>query len=125
MLEELRKKPKAVRNLYAFWGAVILTGLIALVWTLSLYAKFNKIDTPSFKEANDTTGAFSQFIEKTKQKFLNGDSPASPTEVPPNIVSTSSPQTASSSASSTKAQFRIATTTEEKVQVGTSSTVAE
>jgi len=126
MLEELRKKPKAIRNLYAFWGAVILTGIIALVWVLSLFAKFDKIETPSFKETNETTGAFSQFIEKTKQRFLNDESEADQSSVfEETAATTTSSETASSTESTVTTQFQISTTTEQKVQIGTSSAVAD
>jgi len=35
-IESLRKKPKTLRNLYAFWGALLLTLLVTGVWSMSL-----------------------------------------------------------------------------------------
>ncbi|OGG85704.1 hypothetical protein A2392_02795 [Candidatus Kaiserbacteria bacterium RIFOXYB1_FULL_46_14] len=125
MLEELRKKPKGIRNLYAFWGAAILTLVIGFVWVLSLSTKFDKIDTSSFKEVGDTTGAFSQFIKKTKLRFSNDTSTTTvESSEAPLETSTSSPQVTPPSASSSKTQLMIATTTSEKAKTGTSTPVA-
>lgn len=125
MLEELRKKPKGIRNLYAFWGAAILTVIIGGVWLLSLSTKFDKIDTSSFKEVGDSTGAFSQFIKKTKLRFSNDTSTTTvESSEAPLETATTSPQDTVPSESSSKIQLLIATTTSEKAGTGTSTRVA-
>lgn len=39
-LEELRKRPKAIRNSYAFGVALSVTLLVAVVWAVSLPSRF-------------------------------------------------------------------------------------
>lgn len=43
-IEALRTQPKHVRNRYAFWTALFLTACIALIWTISIPARFESDD---------------------------------------------------------------------------------
>ncbi|MFT5037353.1 MAG: hypothetical protein ACI9VM_000933 [Candidatus Azotimanducaceae bacterium] len=67
-IENLRKKPKVVRNQYAFFGAAIFTLAIALVWAVSIPAKLATIGGES-EEDQDNKGAFSQFLSEAKDNF--------------------------------------------------------
>ena len=69
MLDELRQKPKAVRNRYAFWGAFLVTSLIALVWVVSLSVKFGANEPEPKSEKQASGGAFSQFLREAKDNF--------------------------------------------------------
>lgn len=70
MLEELRKKSKGTKDAYAFWGAAIVTGLVALVWTVSLPVRFSEVGTVANVEtAAGGDGALSQFFSKMKENI--------------------------------------------------------
>lgn len=58
-IEELRKKPKAVRNQYAFTIALSLTLLIVAVWAISLPARLSFEEPVIAKEA-DTGPSFTE-----------------------------------------------------------------
>jgi hypothetical protein len=70
MLDQLRNKPKPVREKYAFWGAIATTAVIALVWGLSLSAKFNNLDSNNVEtaeaEKQESGGAFSRSFSDAK-----------------------------------------------------------
>lgn len=67
-IEKTRKKPKEVRNQYAFFGAVVVTGFIVVLWVVSLPSQLARIEES--KEGDETPkGAFSQFITDAKQNF--------------------------------------------------------
>ena len=68
-IEETRKKPKVVRNQYAFFGAVAVTSCIVGVWMLSLPTHFASIDDKYEDRDNDTSGLFSNFIGDMKSQF--------------------------------------------------------
>jgi hypothetical protein len=66
MLEELRKKPRALKEAYALWGAVALTALVALVWTVSLPTRISDTDALEISGETQAAGAFSQFLDQIK-----------------------------------------------------------
>ncbi len=66
MLKELREKPKAVRQFYAFWGAVGITSVIASVWLVALVVKVSYVAPEITEGTENTAGAFSQFFDKIK-----------------------------------------------------------
>ena len=43
ILARLKEKPSHVKTQYAFTGAIVVTGLIALVWTTTLPARFGAV----------------------------------------------------------------------------------
>lgn len=67
-IENARKKPKTVRNQYAFFGAVILTSCIGLIWVATLPGRFANLDLAE-TETEETTGAFAQFLSNAKQNM--------------------------------------------------------
>ncbi len=99
-IEELRKKPKAVRNQYAFSVALTVTLLILAVWAISLPARMSfeepvvaevPADEPSFGEQlTEISTYFGQGLEeiKTQAELINvtetlEESPSvTPTEMP-------------------------------------------
>jgi hypothetical protein len=55
-IEALRKKPRHVRNRYAFWVAVLITLVIVGVWSLTLPARISHIEgvqAEKLEEEND------------------------------------------------------------------------
>lgn len=59
-IEALRKKPKYVRNMYAFWGAVGATSVIALVWATTLPSR---VDVLADQEGvREEVSGFSAFV---------------------------------------------------------------
>lgn len=119
MLEELRKKPRSVKNLYAFWAAVLFTGVIGGIWLLGLLVKFSTVEQTPLQNIEKTSGAFSQFIDKTKQRFSREKENNTATTT----FTTTTPRTVTPT--STKPTILVATSSVPKVQIGTSSRVAE
>ena len=70
MLDEIRKKPQYVKQNYAFWGALLVTGVVAVVWVFSLSIRFEEVDVYTVESSNnpDSSGAFSQFWGELKDK---------------------------------------------------------
>jgi hypothetical protein len=58
-IEALRNQPKHIRNRYAFWTALLITACIALVWTLSIPARFENEEV-TVTQTNETPGVFSR-----------------------------------------------------------------
>lgn len=65
----MRKKPKAVRKSYAFWGAVLLTMLLSSIWLLSLSVRFQDLGNEAVDE-DTQSGAYSQFFDEARGNFL-------------------------------------------------------
>lgn len=63
-IEALRKQPKHVRNRYAFWIALCATGVIALVWSLSLPARFADESTAKVASDSGEVGTFKRTLQK-------------------------------------------------------------
>lgn len=69
MFEQVHKKQKSVREMYAFWCAAGITGIIAAVWIVSLPFRFDgPIPTENITDSPQA-GVFSQFISETKNSF--------------------------------------------------------
>ena len=69
MLEELRQKPKSVKERWAFWSAFILTLMIASVWLLSLSFQFRSaqnVVANAETENINSSGAFSRSFSDVK-----------------------------------------------------------
>ena len=59
-IESIRKKPKEVRQRYAFWGAFGFTGIIVVFWLVSLPSQLNFVlDVPS-EETQRVQGGFAR-----------------------------------------------------------------
>lgn len=65
-LDRQRKKPKVVRQQYAFWGAVGITGVIATFWLMSLPAHFAQLSGGQSEEFEKQRGAFGKFWDDAK-----------------------------------------------------------
>ncbi len=63
MLDELRKKPRGLKEAYAFWGAFTFTGMITAVWLASIPLRFSDTEVEG---TTQTAGALSQFFEQMK-----------------------------------------------------------
>ena len=81
-IDRIRRKPKATHSRYAFGGATIITGLIALIWVASISARFDNTPPPSpaaeNREAGSLAGLATRFddaktlIIQTYQSFGGG-----------------------------------------------------
>lgn len=89
-LERLKNKPSYVKTQYAFTGAILVTGVIALMWTTTLPARFGAI-TASIDTAEVGTdvasaqaglGAILKQGLKTEDEFTRTDEAPS-TEINP------------------------------------------
>ena len=61
-INRIRRKPKAVRNRYAFLMSATITSFIALVWLASMWAKFNNQTVAV--DGNSGIGPFSELKDK-------------------------------------------------------------
>ena len=130
MLEELRKKSKSTKEAYAFWGAAILTGLVGIIWVVSLPVRFSEVGSVANVEAAVATeGALSQFFSKMKENIsntwqqnkeaieeLSGEEEAPPAQ--PEVVIGSSTATSSLQ---TAPPIIIATTSKRSIIIATTS----
>jgi len=66
-IERTRKKPRAVRDQYAFMGAIAITGIIALGWLVTLPIRFDGV-TLEMDSIEESRGAFSQFLTNTRDQ---------------------------------------------------------
>lgn len=69
-IESLRKKPRHVRNRYAFWTALIFTLILGVVWGTTLPARFtytteNATNPESLGDFNDALGGISTNLSET------------------------------------------------------------
>lgn len=70
MLDELRKKPKAVRDRYAFFGALILTVSISSIWFISLSVDVpEKDDVVKPIKDNEALSVWKNFTDKLGSSF--------------------------------------------------------
>lgn len=68
-IEELRKRPKHVRDRYAFVSALVFTSAVAMIWVVSLPARFS--ETPEVGLADDQNGSFSRALEDVQGQMAN------------------------------------------------------
>ena len=66
-IESLRKRPKHVRNQYAFYGAVLVTGIIIVFWVVSIPAKFQQVEV--VQDDSDSDGGFARAFQDLKSNF--------------------------------------------------------
>lgn len=126
MLEELRKKPKSVRSLYAFWGAAGITSVIAGIWVLFLVINFDQFEGLNIEPTEQTAGAISQYLSRARERFNldeemeteqqgGAETPApDPSANLPTATATSSPQR------DNYAAIIIATSSAESIRISTS-----
>ena len=122
LLRNIRQKPKAVREQYAFWIACTLTSVVAIVWMTTHISPFESPETPEEVTVveSDTLSNFMDVaqnqISAARQEVQNilptDDSVSTTTDMSPAVTASSSqevevapPQTAP------RQEIRIATTT--------------
>lgn len=122
VLKSIRRRPKHVRDRYAFWIAASMTGLVVTLWAWQLPNRFSDTVAPATQPAASAS-AFSSFINEAKERFSNIGAEVTevvetiPSEVPtqdPTFVEVSQlrpTSTASGPASPSARPVRIATTT--------------
>lgn len=67
LIENIRQKPKQVKDQYAFYGAAMITFVIAVIWVVSLPVSF---ETTGKVEPDETERpAFSIFFDQVKGQF--------------------------------------------------------
>lgn len=122
MLEELRKKPKGLKEAYAFWGAAIFTGLVAIVWLASLPVRFSAIDTAEQVENQaETNSAFSQFFGQLKENITGTwQQNKEALEDLSGVNQVTATSTAATSSVSSTSSIIIATSSEKSILIGTS-----
>jgi hypothetical protein len=75
ILDQLRARPKGVRQRYAFASALIITLLIGGVWSLTLPARFAQTDS----QLAAGTIPFGGFFDRIKDSWQSLVPPAAPT----------------------------------------------
>lgn len=88
--------------------------------------RLNDVETKPLEDMGAASGAFSQFLEKAKEKFFSKESTTTQDSdtTSPAPFSTSSPSVSTSTPTRSNTVPLIATSTSPKVQIGTSSEVA-
>lgn len=87
-IEQLRKKPKHVRDRYAVSGALLVTALVAVIWVASLPSRFNEV--PDAMVNGDTQGGFVRAMSDVQDQFATaigslGEAFDSLKEAPPTV----------------------------------------
>ena len=122
LLRNIRQKPKAVREQYAFWIACTLTSVVAIVWVTTRISPFESAEVPGEVTVveSDTLSNFmdvaQQQISTARQEVQNilpSDSSATATANISPVVTASSSQTVEVAPTQTtsRQEIRIATTT--------------
>ena len=95
MLQELRQKPKAVRQQYAFWGATMITSLIALFWVVSLQYRLSNTDLLTSDESS--SGVLSTFWQdlRTNTATVIDSLPSTDDDTQPSLVPATTTESAS------------------------------
>lgn len=114
ILDNLRSKPKHVRDQYALGIAVFCTLAIGGVWTLSLPARFAPQSQVAALASTTTAAPFSNFITQLKNQFVSVKS-----AIDVGVATSSQPLSA---ASSTEAALELTLSKENKDQINASST---
>ena len=72
-ISKLRKKPKAVKDMYAFGGSLFVTGIIATIWLISLPSQLKPPagELEAGADIEETRGAFAQFFAGAKAQLSN------------------------------------------------------
>jgi hypothetical protein len=68
LLRNIRQKPKAVREQYAFWIACSLTSVVALVWVATTWGQFDAA-AGSEETAATKPDTLSDFMEGTQSQM--------------------------------------------------------
>ncbi len=71
-IESLRKKPKHIRNRYAFGVAASITLIVALVWGVSLPSRFSEQSSVATKKSAEQTTAFTDELSEMAALISTG-----------------------------------------------------
>jgi len=72
MLDDLRKKSPSAKEAYAFWGALLFTVFIAVIWLIVLSVNLSQNKTfAELEEGKERAGAFAQFFGQIKENISN------------------------------------------------------
>lgn len=107
-LERMRQKPYGYRQRISFLGAVALTSVIALFWSLSLPERFAALGEVIEESPVEETGRMSNFMTGTKQQF------AQVTEAVSGLLRTTTEVEEETTVSSTTASTTTASTSTER-----------
>ena len=125
IIDAIRRKPKHVREQYAFGGAVIFTAVVVGVWSLSLPARFAVV-SEGVSEAKPPAAPFAHLIGQVKEGFSRFKTVSQ--EVKETVLEATStePIMALPEATATTTLYDIPTTTESTplartIMIGTSS----
>jgi len=122
LLRNIRQKPKAVREQYAFWIACTLTSLVAIVWVTTLISPFGSPETPGEVTVSESD-TLSNFMDVAQnqintarqevQNILPTDGSATATANISSVVTASSSQIVEVTPPqvTSRQEIRIATTT--------------
>ena len=73
VVRAVRKKPKAVKDRYAFWSAAVLTGIVATVWMTSLTSGIQpvvEVETESAQLPNEST-SLGDMVGELREEVAN------------------------------------------------------
>lgn len=98
LIRAIRKKPKAVRDQYAFWIAAIFTGSVFFIWLATFTTNIESIALPEVEPPVEERGSLTDMMSGLREDL---------TDLTPAIQSSAS-STATTTASSTP--VRIPTT---------------
>tara|TARA_B100000508_G_scaffold140158_1_gene140347 strand:- start:1169 stop:1588 length:420 start_codon:yes stop_codon:yes gene_type:complete len=99
-LSNLRQQPKAYRQRVAFVGAVSMTAVIALMWSVSLPQRLSTIGNVVEEPNEETQSSFNRFFADVREQVaVVGDSVATLRQGADSQPATTSPPTASSTTS--------------------------
>jgi len=121
-IEQLRKAPKHVHERYALYGAVSVTAVIALVWLVSLPARFEPVVVDTTEEQSASASAAWAEITEQFRDFsaaLDIDAPAPAADSHELDVAAIFAATSTSAAAATELPA-----VEQRVLIGTTSSAA-
>jgi hypothetical protein len=67
MLDELRRKSPGIKNTYALWGALLVTGLVAAGWMATLPIRFSEVAS-EVEGVDQTANSLSEFLGEMKSE---------------------------------------------------------
>jgi hypothetical protein len=85
-IETIRKKPKEVRDRYAFWGAFFITFVIASFWLVSVPSRLSIFTNTQVVEKEKIQGGFSRSFSSLKASLLSGIKKSEDIQIEPEIV---------------------------------------
>lgn len=101
-IRNIRQKPKAVRDRYAFWIAISFTSLVILIWVITIPDRFgdtgsleaeSQIERPG--SVNDVISEFQSKVETIESEMQSFSEPSATPTVPvqTSVGTTTSPTT--------------------------------